>query len=251
MDRFKDKVAVVTGGSRGIGLAIAEAFVREGACVVIGSVNAERGEAACRTLRERGGTVEFVQADVSDRAQAERLIAHAVERFGRLDTLINNAGRHEKAPFCDESEALWERMYRANVLGTALPSQAAVRYMREHGGGTIVHVSSKAGVIGETGHAAYSASKGAVISLTRAMAVELAPFKIRVNVVCPGPVVSDMFLEAVPIKEDQERLAASTPLGRVGVPEDIAGAVLYLASAESDWCTGQALSLDGGLSLLL
>ncbi|MCC7207957.1 MAG: SDR family oxidoreductase [Anaerolineae bacterium] len=251
MDRFKDKVAVITGGSRGIGYAIAEAFVREGAYVVIGSVNAERGKAACRALRECGGVVEFVQADVSVRDDAERLIATTIERFGRLDTLINNAGRHEKAPFCDESEALWDRMYRANVLGTALPSQAAVRYMREHGGGAIVHVSSKAGVVGEPGHAAYSAAKGAVISMTRAMAVELAPYKIRVNVVCPGPVVSDMFLEAVPLKENQDKLAAAAPLGRVGVPEDIAGAVLYFASAESDLCTGQALSLDGGLSLLL
>jgi NAD(P)-dependent dehydrogenase (short-subunit alcohol dehydrogenase family) len=251
MERLKNKVAVVTGGSRGIGLAIVEALVREGASVVIGSPNAERGEAATRVLRERGSAVEFVQTDVSNGEQAARLITQAVERFGRLDTLINNAGVHEKAPFCDESEALWERMYRINVLGVALPSQAAVRHMKDHGGGTIVHVSSKAGVVGEPGHAAYSASKGAVISLTRAMAVELAPFRIRVNAVCPGPVVTDMFLEAVPTQGERERLASLTPLGRVGVPEDIAEAVLYFAGAESDLCTGQALSLDGGMSLLL
>jgi NAD(P)-dependent dehydrogenase (short-subunit alcohol dehydrogenase family) len=164
--------------------------------------------------------------------------------------LVNNAGAHDGAPFWEEPEELWERMYRVNVLGTAWSSQAVVRHMKDHGGGTIVHVASKAGVVGEPGHAAYSASKGAVIAMTRGMAVELAPYSIRVNAVCPGPVMTDMLLEAVPTQEGRQVLAADTPLGRVGQPEDIAEAVLYLASADSDWCTGQALSLDGGLSVL-
>jgi len=164
--------------------------------------------------------------------------------------LINNAGAHQKAPFWEEPEALWDRMYRINVLGTVLPSQAVVRYMKDHGGGTIVHIASKAGVVGEPGHAAYSSAKGAIIALTRAMAVELGPYGIRVNAVCPGPVLTDMLLDAVPTQEGRDELASFAPLGRIGKPEDIAAAVLYLASADSAWCTGQALSVDGGMSIL-
>jgi NAD(P)-dependent dehydrogenase (short-subunit alcohol dehydrogenase family) len=141
-------------------------------------------------------------------------------------------------------------MYRVNVLGTVFPSQAVVRFMKDHGGGTIVHVASKAGVVGEPGHAAYSASKGAVISLTRAMAVELAPFDIRVNAVCPGPILTDMLLSNVPEQKGRDELAAAAPLGRIGRPQDVATAVLYLASSDSDWCTGQAINVDGGLSIL-
>jgi NAD(P)-dependent dehydrogenase (short-subunit alcohol dehydrogenase family) len=141
-------------------------------------------------------------------------------------------------------------MYRVNVLGVVLPSQTVVRHMKDAGGGVIVHNASKAGVVGEPGHAAYSASKGAVIALTRAMAIELAPDNIRVNAVCPGPVMTDMLIEAVPEEADRRALAEAAPLGRVGRPEDIAAAVAYLASSDTDWCTGQAISIDGGLSIL-
>jgi NAD(P)-dependent dehydrogenase (short-subunit alcohol dehydrogenase family) len=250
MQRFTDQVVVVTGGSRGIGLAIAGALVAEGATVVIASQNEERGRAAAQAMRERGGRVEFFTTDVTRRDQVETMVGETLRRFGKIDSLINNAGAHEKAAFWEEPEALWERMYRINVLGTVLPSQAVVRYMKDHGGGAIVHIASKAGVVGEPGHAAYSAAKGAIIALTRAMAVELGPYKIRVNAVCPGPVVTDMLLAAVPSQEGRDELASFAPLGRVGQPEDIAAAVLYLASADSDWCTGQALSLDGGMSIL-
>jgi NAD(P)-dependent dehydrogenase (short-subunit alcohol dehydrogenase family) len=250
MERFKDQGVIVTGGSRGIGLAIASAFAREGAAVVIAAQNEQRGQAAAGALRAAGGRAEFIALDVTRRDQVEHMVQQAVERCGPIAVLVNNAGAHEQAAFCDESESLWERMYRINVLGTVLPSQAVVRTMLEGGGGAIVHVASKAGVVGEPGHAAYSAAKGAVIALTRAMAVELAPYRIRVNAVCPGPVFTDMLQEAVPTVAGREALAASVPLGRIGQPDDIAGAVLFLASPASDWCTGQALSVDGGLSLL-
>jgi NAD(P)-dependent dehydrogenase (short-subunit alcohol dehydrogenase family) len=248
--RFTDQVVIVTGGSRGIGFAIAKAFVREKASVVIASVNQERGLAAVRTLQDLGGRAEFIPTDVTRRDQVEQMVGQVLARLGKIHVLVNNAGAHEKAPFWDEPDELWERMYRINVLGTVLPSQAAARHMKDHQGGAIVHVASKAGVVGEPGHAAYSAAKGAVISLTRAMAIELAPYAIRVNAVCPGPVMTDMLAAAVPTQQGRDELAAVTPLGRVGQPSDIAGAVLYLASSESDWCTGQALSLDGGLSIL-
>ncbi|MGQ9851219.1 MAG: SDR family NAD(P)-dependent oxidoreductase [Aggregatilineaceae bacterium] len=249
--RFQDKVVIVTGGSRGIGLAIVQRFADEGAQVVIAARDQTRGQQVAQALRQQGAPVDFIGVDVAQRDQAEALIAQVIERFGRLDVLVNNAGAHEKAPFADESEDLWQRMFRINVLGTVFPSQAAVRHMRAHEGGSIVHVASKAGVVGEPGRAAYSAAKGAVIALTRAMAVELARDGIRVNAVCPGPVVTDMLLEAVPTEEQRRQLAAQAPLGRLGQPLDIAGAVLFLASDESAWCTGQALSVDGGLSVLL
>ncbi len=249
-ERFVDQVAVVTGGSRGIGQAIAEALVLEKARVVIASRNEERGLATTDALSTQGGEVAFIQTDVAVRDQVERMVDLTLQRFGDINVLVNNAGVHDKAPFWEESEALWDRMYRVNVLGAVFPSQAVVRHMKETGGGTIVHIASKAGVVGEPGHAAYSASKGAVIALTRAMAVELAPYAIRVNAVCPGPVVTDMLLADVPTEEEREELAAEAPLGRLGRPEDIANAVLYLASSDSDWCTGQAISVDGGLSIL-
>jgi NAD(P)-dependent dehydrogenase (short-subunit alcohol dehydrogenase family) len=249
--RFQDKVVIVTGGSRGIGLAIVQRFADEGAQVIIAARDQTRGRQVAGELQQQGARVEFIGADVAQRDQAETLVAQVIEHFGRVDVLINNAGAHEKAPFTDESEDLWQRMFRVNVLGTVFPSQAAVRHMRARGQGSIVHVASKAGVVGEPGHAAYSAAKGAVIALTRAMAVELARDGIRVNAVCPGPVVTDMLLEAVPTEEQRAQLAAQAPLGRLGQPLDIAGAVLFLASDESAWCTGQALSVDGGLSVLL
>jgi NAD(P)-dependent dehydrogenase (short-subunit alcohol dehydrogenase family) len=248
--RFTDQVAIVTGGTRGMGLEISQALAREGAGVVIASPEEERGSEVVRSIVSQGGRAEFIATDVTQRDQVARLVEATLERFGDIHVLVNNAGVHDMAPFCEESEALWERMFRVNVLGTVLTSQSVVRYMMERGGGAIVHVASKAGVVGEPGHAAYSASKGALIALTRAMAVELGPYAIRVNAVCPGPVMTDMLLAAVPQEDDRRKLAEAAPLGRVGRPADIAAAVLYLASSDADWCTGQALSIDGGLSVL-
>ncbi len=251
--RFDGKVVVVTGGSRGIGYAIAEALVDEGATVIVASKNSARGTAAAEALnaQDGGGRAAFVATDVTDKAQVEAMVAQVLAQHGRIDALVNNAGVHDKAAFCDESEDLWQVMYRQNVMGVVLPSQAVIRNMLARGeGGAIVHISSKAGVVGEPGHAAYSAAKGAVIALTRAMAVELAPDQIRVNVVCPGPVLTDMLTTNVTTQESRDALGADAPLGRIGLPEDIAGAVLYLASEESGWCTGQAINVDGGLSIL-
>lgn len=250
LHRFTDQVAIVTGASRGIGRAIVERLAEEGAHVVLVDRNEEAGPAVSRAISEKGGRAEFIRTDVTSRAEVERMVQDVITRLGRIHVLVNNAGVHDMRPFCDEPEELWERMFRVNVLGVVLPSQAVVRHMREAGGGAIVHTASKAGVVGEPGHAAYSASKGAVIALTRAMAIELAPDRIRVNSVCPGPTYTDMLTGIFPDEADIRRLAESAPLGRVGRPEDIAAAVAYLASSDTDWCTGQAISIDGGMSIL-
>ena len=250
-ERFKGKIVIVTGGSRGIGLAIVRAFMREQAQVIIASQNEARGLAAVDMLDREGGQVMFIRTDVSQQQDAEKMVAEVLDRFGTIDVLINNAGAHEKASFTQESEDLWLRMYLINVLGTVLPSQTVIRHMQQRGQGAIVHIASKAGIVGEPGHAAYSAAKGAVIALTRAMAVELASHGIRVNAICPGPVVTDMLFEAVPGDPDRKTLAAQTPIGRLSEPDDIAGAALFLASPESAMVTGQALSIDGGMSILL
>jgi 2-hydroxycyclohexanecarboxyl-CoA dehydrogenase len=250
LQRFTDQVVILTGGSRGIGRAIAERLADEGAHVVIADLNEEGGMATCRAISERGGRAEFVRTNVTSRAEVEHMVEYVLNRVDRIHVLANNAGVHDMQPFCEEPEELWERMYRVNVLGVVLPSQAVVRHMRDVGGGVIVHTASKAGVVGEPGHAAYSASKGAVIALTRAMAIELAPDNIRVNAVCPGPTHTEMLTGIFPDEADIRTLGESAPLGRVGRPEDIAAAVAYLASSDTDWCTGQAISIDGGMSVL-
>jgi NAD(P)-dependent dehydrogenase (short-subunit alcohol dehydrogenase family) len=244
--RLIGKIAVVTGGSRGIGLAISQALSSEGAKVVIASKNPTVGQAAAKSI---DGAI-FIETDVSNLDQVEHLVSEVMRLFGRVDILVNNAAVHESDSFENESPEIWNRMYSVNVLGTVFPSQAVTKIMKRQGKGRIVHMASKAGVVGEPGHAAYSASKGAIISLTRAMAVELAPFHITVNAVCPGPVETDMLHGVIPNVKEREALAAEAPLGRMGQPEDIVGAVVLFASDEADWITGQALSVDGGFSVL-
>lgn len=250
MDRFQGKVVILTGGSRGIGLETSKAFAQEGARVVIASIDEQRGKAAEDVLTEMGAEAIFTQTDVTQQEQVDRLVFDTLERFGDIHVLVNNAAVHGKASFWEESEDLWEHLFKVNIMGTVLPSQSVVKHAMKEKGGVIVHVASKAGVVGEPGHAAYSSSKGAVIALTRAMAVELAPYGIRVNAISPGPVYTEMFTNNVTREEDRKRIAESAPLGRIGLPEDIARGILFLASTDSDWCTGQNLSVDGGLSIL-
>jgi len=247
--RFTDRVAIVTGSGRGLGRSMALALAREGAKVVIADMDPSTGEDVVREIGELGAEAIFVRADVSKRADVGRMVQATLDQFDKVDILVNNAGIHDAAPFVEESEELWRRMFEVNVMGTVLPSQAVVPEMMRRERGKIVNISSKAAVVGEPFHAAYSASKGAILALTRAMAIELAPYRITVNAVCPGPTHTDMLLGATDDAQRRE-LTAIAPLGRLGQPEDIARATLYLASDGSDWCTGQALSVDGGMSIL-
>jgi len=251
VQRFANQVAIVTGGSRGIGRAIVTRLAEEGAHVVIVDTNETEGPALVRDICDKGGSAEYICVDVTSRTDVESMVASVIERHGRINVLANNAGIHDQAAFCDEPEEMWDRLYKVNVKGVVLPSQAVVRHMKQAGGGAIVHTASKAGVTGEPGHAAYSASKGAVIAMTRSMAIELAPDHIRVNSVCPGPVMTGMLQAIFPDGAGIKDLAIANPLGRVGNPEDIAAAVAYLASSDCDWVTGQNISVDGGMSVLL
>lgn len=249
--KLKGKVAIVTGASRGIGYAIAFRLAAEGAKVVGVSMTEGGAEKAARRIREQGGDAIGLHGDVTSSDRVKEIVSYVVKEFDKVDILVNNAGVHEGKPFWEEPLELWDRMYRVNVLGVVIPSQLVVPHMISRRKGKIINISSKAAIVGEPGHVAYSASKGAVLALTRAMAVELAPFNINVNAICPGPTVTDMLLgPSGKFSPQQEEFKRWIPLGRYGKPEDIAGAAIYLASEDSDWCTGQAIVVDGGLSIL-
>lgn len=246
--RLRDKVAIVTGGASGIGFAIAAKFANEGAKVAIIDVAGDRAEEAAEKIRESGGEAIAFQGDVSLRGRVEEIISEVLRKYGKVDVLVNNVGIYRGKPFWEEPLEFWELLFKVNVLGIVIPSQVVVKHMMERRSGVIINISSKAAVVGEPGHAAYSASKGAVLSLTRAMAVELAPYNIRVNAICPGPTETPL-LFAVTDENERRRMASRCILGRLAKPEDIAGAALYLASDEASYVTGQALIVDGGMTI--
>lgn len=245
--RFKDKVVLVTGGGQGLGEAFCKGFAREGAKVVIIDLNEQNGKAVEQAI---GENAVFMKTDVSSRSQVQATVDAVMERFGRIDVLVNNAGIHSGGRFWEETEEEWRRMFEVNIMGVVLPSQIVVPIMIDQKKGKIVNVSSKAAVVGEPNHAAYSASKGAIMALTRAMAVELAPLGINVNMICPGTTLTPLGKAALEDPVTRKALESNIPLGRLGQPEDHIGSVLFLASEEADWCTGQMVIVDGGLSMI-
>lgn len=247
--KLKDKVAIVTGAARGIGFAIASRFAAEGAKVVIIDISEEGAKEAVKKIKDQGGEALGFQGDVTSKERIEEIVSQVLKELGTIGVLVNNAGIYVGKAFWEEPLEFYERSFKVNVLGTVIPSQAVVPHMIKIRRGKIINISSKAAIVGEPGHAAYSASKGAVLSLTRAMAMELAPYHINVNAICPGPTETAILFSAM-TKDQLEELKKDIPFGRYGKPEDIAGAALYLASDDSDWCTGQAISVDGGMSIL-
>jgi NAD(P)-dependent dehydrogenase (short-subunit alcohol dehydrogenase family) len=249
--RLKDKVAIITGGGRGIGFAIALRFVKEDAKVAIFDIDWQRAVGAVEQIKKEAPNTDVipVQVDVSDTASVKEAVEKVVQRYGRIDILVNNAAIHLGKPFHEEPLEYWEKQFKVNVLGTVIPSQYVVPYMIRNGGGSIINISSKAAITGEPGHAAYSALKGAIISLTLAMSVDLAPYNIRVNAICPGPTETDL-LYAATTEDDRKRMAQRSPLRRLAKPDDIAAAALYLASDDAAYVTGQRLVVDGGMTVV-
>ena len=247
--RLKGKVALITGGTEGMGYATAELFLKEGARVSVSGRSPEKGAQALEML-SRLGEAHFVRGDVASSDDALRMVEETVARFGRLDILFNNAGVYIEKPAEDMTESEWDRLMDTNVKGTFLVSKFALPHMRRQGGGVIVNNSSDAGLIGNRNCPAYCASKGAVNLMTKAMALDYAACGIRVNTVNPGTIDTPMLAREVEAAEDpeeyMERTRAESPMGRIGRAEEVARAVLFLVSDESSFVTGASLSVDGG-----
>ncbi|MFE0101026.1 SDR family NAD(P)-dependent oxidoreductase [Streptomyces sp. NPDC059009] len=237
------RTAVVTGAKQGLGLAIAERFAREGATVVMSDVVDAGAEAA-----ELGA--HFVAADVSDEEQVKALIAHTAATFGGPDVLVNNAGIEFAKTILDTTVDEWDRLMSVNLRGVFLCCKHTVPAMTARGGGVIVNIASELGLVGDAGVAAYCASKGGVIQLTKATAIDHAKAGIRVNALCPGPISTQLLEEVFQASDDPEGMRATfeerTLLGRLGRPDEVASAALFLASDQSSNMTGANLVLDGG-----
>ena len=249
MGRLDGKVVLISGGARGQGALEAELFVAEGAKVVFGDVLDDEGQSVERRITESGGEAVYVHLDVTSDGDWEDAVATAEGRFGRLDVLVNNAGIANDEKIEDTSEELWERIMRVNVKGVFLGTRTALPALRRAGGGSIINVSSIAGILGRplTG-GAYSASKGAVRTFTKTTAIQHATENIRCNSIHPGPVDTPMLANISDNPEVLRQRTDEVPLGRLGVSRDIAYGALYLASDEAAWITGIELVIDGGIT---
>jgi len=245
MGRVEGQIALVTGAARGQGAAHARLLAAEGAKVVVSDIRDEEGRALAAEL---GGDSSYLSHDVASEASWQAVMAAIRERYGRLDTLINNAGIAVMAGIADTDTALFERTVRINQLGVFLGIKYGAELMKSSGGGSIVNVSSIAGLRAAPAFIAYTGAKWAVRGLSKAAALELAPAKIRVNTVFPGIIDTPMLTEAVPGIDVAEFGATNTPLGRVGKPDDVAAAILFLASDESRFITGAEIAVDGGVT---
>lgn len=251
-DRLQGKVAIVTGGGSGIGQATAMRFAEEGASVGVLDLSPEAAALTAMMIDKEGGTALALAADVSRAAEVTDAVGALVEEYGRLDVLYNNAGVDSRGSVAVAEEADWDRCFAVNVKGTFLCSQAALRHMGE--GGSIVNQASVAGLVGVMNFAAYCAAKGAVISLTRSMAVDLAGRGVRVNVICPGTVFTPLMEPMLRARGEGDmelglqRTLVKYPIGRLGSPEDIANVALFLASDEAAFMTGSVIAADGGMT---
>lgn len=245
--RLQDKRIIVTGAASGFGAGMARRFVEEGARVLVADINAEGAEALARELGERAAPC---RVDVSDREQVDAMVATAVEAWGGLDAVVNNAGAtHRNRPLTEVDEATFDRIYAVNVKSIYLAAMAAIPHFRKHGGGTFLNIASTAGLRPRPGLTWYNGSKGAAVILTKSMAVELAPEKIRVNAICPVMGATGLledFMGMPDTPENRAKFIAGIPLGRMSEPRDIAGAAVYLLSDDAEFVTGVALEVDGG-----
>jgi len=249
MSKLKGRVALITGGSEGIGLATAKTFLLEGAKVVITGRSIEKGSKALKELR-KVGEVAFIQGDVSRASSAQKMVDGTIARFGRIDILFNNAGISISGSAEDMTEEQWDRVIGVNLKGAFLVTKFAVPYMKAQHSGVIINNSSELGIVGDRGCPAHCAAKGGLTVMTKAMALDYAMYNIRVNCVNPGTIDTPMLAKAARVSRspkrylDEERW--SIPQGRLGRPEDVARAVLFLSSDDASFVTGASLSVDGG-----
>ncbi len=247
MQRFENQVAIVTGGGRGIGAAVARRLATEGAAVVVADVDREPAEAVAQAIREVGGEALACRADVTSRPQVEQMLAAALARYGQVDVLANIAGIGLAEHFLDITETNWQRTLDINLNGVFLCSQVVARHMVERKiAGRMVNMASTNGLVGEGDFAAYNASKFGVVGLTMTMAIDLAPYNIRVNSVCPGLIKTRLSQAMRDNPVEVAEYLKKIPLNRFGEPEEVAAAVAYLASTDSGFITGHQLVIDGG-----
>ena len=245
--RLEGKVAIISGGARGMGAAEAKLFAREGAKVIICDVLEDEGRQTEAEINEVGGDAVFVKLDVTSQDEWENAVNTAIERFGKLDILVNNAGIIVQSTIEDMTVELWDKVMDVNAKGVFLGTKTAIPHMKEAGGGSIVNISSISGIVGQDNvNAGYNASKGAVRIFTKAAAVQYAKENIRVNSIHPGPIATPMTAEGRAAPERVALTAERTPLGRYGEPEEVANAVLFLASDEASYVTGSEIVVDGG-----
>ncbi len=246
--RLEGKVALITGGARGQGAAEARSFAQEGAKVVIADVLDQEGTAVAAEIAEAGGDSLYVHLDVSNEADWKQAIEATVSSFGKLDILVNNAAIWRGGHVEDTSSSQWDSVLDINAKGVFLGTKLAIPEMRKAGGGSIINISSTAGLVGSLTSTAYSASKGAVRLFTKSTAIQYAKEGIRANSIHPGPIDTPMGDQVWPSAERREEVVGRTPLQRLGVPQDIAYGALFLASDESSFVTGSELVIDGGMT---
>jgi NAD(P)-dependent dehydrogenase (short-subunit alcohol dehydrogenase family) len=251
--RLDGKVTIITGGGGGMGRVAAQRFASEGAKVVVAEYAEAAGQETVDIVRAAGGDATFIKVDVSDEAQSRAMVEHAVATYGRLDCLYNNAGVMPEADHSvvDTDVATWDSVMAINVRGVFLGCKFAIPAMEAGGGGSIINISSFVALLGcSVPQDAYTASKGAVLSLTRSLAVQFGPKGIRTNAICPGPVETPLLMDWLVKDEEAKRIRlARNPSGRFGKPEEIVSMAVYLASDESRWTNGASLVVDGGITV--
>jgi NAD(P)-dependent dehydrogenase (short-subunit alcohol dehydrogenase family) len=245
--KLKGKVAFITGFGSGLGQAIAIMFAQEGAAVAGTSKTESKGRDTVAIIEKNGGRALFRAGDVGNSSEMKALIDETVKEFGGIDIVVNSAGVRTNGSITEITEEAWERTLDTNLKGAFVVSRLAIPEMKKRGGGVVLHIAARSGMLGQAGRAAYCASKGGLITLTEAMAMDHAPDHIRVNCICPGPTRTPMVDTSAP--EKLARYKARVPLGRIGEPEDVAQAALYLASDEASFVTAAILPVDGGMRL--